>query len=59
MFSAKFNFTNKIDKLLNKIQLQTMNYVYSGKPFIDIVSQTQETKNLDTVYQGKPFVGAK
>lgn len=59
MFSAKFNLIKQTNKLLTKLQLQTMDYVYNGRPFIYTVSQNQETKNLDTVYQGQPFVGAK
>jgi hypothetical protein len=30
-----------------------------GKPFVNVVSKMQETKNLDTAYLGKIFIGTK
>lgn len=60
MFSAKFNFLRqKLSKLLNKNKLQTLDYVYNGQPYVEIVSKTQDTKTLDTVYNGQIFLGVK
>jgi hypothetical protein len=60
MFSAKFNFFKQlISKLFNKNQLQTLDVAYNGQPFVNIVSQSQDTSTLDIVYNGQPFYGVK
>lgn len=60
MFSAKFNFLKQIlSRLFSKTQLSTMDIAYNGQPFINVVSQTQETNTLDIVYNGQPFYGVK
>lgn len=60
MFSAKFNLLKqKLSKLFNKTQLQTLDIVYKAQPFCDVVSKNQETKNLDIIYKAQPYVGTK
>jgi hypothetical protein len=59
MFNKRINLLKGPNRLLTKTQLGTMDYVYMGKPFFNVVSKEQETKNLDTVYLGKIFIGSK
>ena len=59
MFNIKINLLKGPNRLLTKSQLTNLDYVYLGRPYVNIVSKEQETKNLDIVYLGKPFIGAK
>lgn len=60
MFSAKWNFFKRVvGKLLNKTKLQTLDYQYKGEPFVQVVSQNQNSYTLDLIYKGEPFTGTK
>lgn len=61
MFSAKFNFITikEKNKLLTKEQLCTLDYVYKGKPYVDVMSKKQNFENLDLIYKGTIFIGNK
>jgi hypothetical protein len=59
MFSTKFNFLKRSSKLPNKTKLQTLDYIYKGQPFVNVVSQNQNTYTLDFIYKGEPFTGIK
>ena len=57
MFSGKFNSYKPFSRLINKNRLQTLDIIYNGQPFVNVVSSNQNTFNLDTVYNGQPFLG--
>lgn len=57
MFSAKFNLLKTFSRLIKKQKLETLDIVYKGQPYCDVVSKNQNTYNLDTVYLGQPFIG--
>jgi hypothetical protein len=57
MFSAKINLYKPFSRLVKKNQLLTLDVVYQGKPFVNVVSSNQNNYNLDTAYRGQPFVG--
>ena len=59
MFSAKLIFLKGSNRLFTKTQLQSMDIAYKAQPFINIVSKTQQTTNLDVVTKSQPFYGAK
>jgi hypothetical protein len=64
MFSAKFNFITKYqktdaNKLLTKEQLSTLDYVYRGRPYVNVMSKKQNFENLDLIYRGTIFIGNK
>lgn len=59
MFNKRINLLKGPNRLLTKTQLSSLDYAYLGKPFINVVSKEQETKNLNTVYLGKIFIGTK
>jgi hypothetical protein len=46
-----------VNKLPNKTTLQSLDRVYLGQPFVNVVSKFQDTRGLDTVYKGQPFYG--
>lgn len=46
-----------VNKLPNKTTLQSLDRVYLGQPFVNVVSKFQDTRGLDTVYLGQPFYG--
>lgn len=46
-----------VNKLPNKNTLQSLDRVYNGQPFVNVVSKFQDTRGLDTVYNGQPFYG--
>lgn len=46
-----------INKLPNKTNLQTLDIIYLGEPFVNTVSRFQDTRNLDIIYLGIPFYG--
>lgn len=46
-----------VNKLPNKTTLQSLDRVYLGQPFVNVVSKFQDTRGLDTVYNGQPFYG--
>jgi hypothetical protein len=53
---GKFRPVN-INKLPNKTILQSLDRVYLGQPFVNVVSKFQDTRGLDIVYNGQPFYG--
>jgi hypothetical protein len=57
MFSAKINLYKPFSRLVKKNQLLTLDVIYQGKPFVNVVSSNQNNYNLDTIYNGQPFVG--
>lgn len=57
MFSAKFNLFKQFSRLIKKQKLETLDIVYKGQPFCNVVSKTQNTYSLDVVYYGQPFIG--
>lgn len=57
MFSAKFNLIKPFSRLIKKQKLETLDIVYNGQPFCNVVSKNQNTYNLDTTYLGQPFIG--
>jgi hypothetical protein len=57
MFSAKINLYKPFSRLVKKNQLLTLDVIYQGKPFVNVVSNNQNNYNLDVVYNGQPFVG--
>lgn len=59
MFSGKFIFLKGPNRLFTKTQLQSVDIVYKAQPFVNVVSKTQETTNLDVVTKSQPFYGAK
>jgi hypothetical protein len=64
MLSSKFNFITKykqlnINKLLTKEQLCTLDYVYQGRPYVNVMSKKQNFENLDLIYKGTIFIGNK
>lgn len=46
-----------VNKLPNKTTLQSLDRVYLGQPFVNLVSKFQDTRGLDTTYLGQPFYG--
>jgi hypothetical protein len=46
-----------VNKLPNKTTLQSLDRVYLGQPFVNVVSKFQDTRGLDTAYLGQPFYG--
>ena len=54
--NGKFRVVN-VNKLPNKTSLQSLDRVYNGQPFVNVVSKFQNTSGLDTVYLGQPFYG--
>jgi hypothetical protein len=46
-----------VNKLPNKTSLQSLDRVYLGQPFVNVVSKFQDTRGLDTIYLGQPFYG--
>jgi hypothetical protein len=46
-----------VNKLPNKTTLQSLDRVYLGQPFVNVVSKFQDTRGLDTIYLGQPFYG--
>lgn len=59
MFSTKFIFLKGSNRLFTKTQLQSMDIAYKAQPFVNIISKTQQTSNLDVVIKSQPFYGAK
>lgn len=57
MFSAKINLYKPFSRLVKKNQLLTLDVIYQGKPFVNVVSNNQNNYNLNTVYNAQPFVG--
>jgi hypothetical protein len=53
---GKFRVVN-VNKLPNKTTLQSLDRVYLGQPFVNVVSKFQDTRGLDTVYLSQPFYG--
>ena len=47
--------------LPNRNNLDSLDYVYQGQPFVQVEAKTSfsiKTKKLDIVYRGQPFVAA-
>lgn len=44
--------------LPNSDNLDSLDYVYLGQPFVQVEAKTLNTQTLDVVYLGQPFVGA-
>lgn len=42
--------------LPSKSDLQTLDIVYLGQPFVQVEAKSLDTKTLDVVYLGRPFV---
>jgi hypothetical protein len=43
--------------LPNKTDLQTMDYVYLGQPFVNVPARSDiDTTTMDYIYLGQPFV---
>jgi len=54
--NGKFRVVN-VNKLPDKTSLQSLDRVYNGQPFVNVVSKFQDTRSLDIVYNGQPFYG--
>lgn len=59
MFNKRINLLKNPNRLPTKTQLQTMDYIYRGQPYVEVVSKDQETKNMDVIYQAQPYIGTK
>ena len=44
--------------LPNKSDLQKLDIVYLGRPFVEVEATNLNTKTMDVVYLGRPFVVA-
>jgi len=44
--------------LPNSNNLNSLDYVYLGQPFVQVEAKSLSSQNLDIVYQAQPFVGA-
>jgi hypothetical protein len=59
MFNKRLNLLKGPNRLLTKTQLQSMDIVYKAQPFVQIVTNNQETRSMDVIYKAQPFLGAK
>lgn len=58
MFSIRQNFTQRSSRLPKKSQLLTMDVIYKGQPFVDVVATNSDSYSLDIIKQVQPFVPA-
>ena len=44
--------------LPNKDNLDSLDYVYLGQPFVQVEAKSLSSQNLDIIYLGQPFVAS-
>lgn len=58
MFSIRQNFTQRSSRLPKKSQLLTMDVIYKGQPFVEVVATNSDSLSLDIIKQAQPFIPA-
>jgi len=58
MFSIRQNTFQGSTRLPKKNQLLTMDVIYKGQPFVDVVATNGDSYSLDIIKQAQPFVPA-
>jgi hypothetical protein len=58
MFSIRQNAFQRSTRLPRKRQLLTMDVIYKGQPFVEVVAKNQDSYSLDLINRGQPFIPA-
>ena len=58
MFSIRQNTFQRSTRLPKKSQLLTMDVIYKGQPFVEVVATNSDALSLDIIKQAQPFIPA-